>query len=223
MAKPDQKLVDEVEKGPLDPDKALKLENLNDMLKPGYLDSEIGYTVFPDGTGYVSSIVQMPGVTPEMIDWWFAWHPIEALRYKIWDHNVHYDLSVSDADRKKLLSDNIPWHERNWHITHHVTEDIGVGAGPITISFVSPEEFGFDITQFKEPNAGTAICAQGGAKMLHIARRTKDGVELRTRFWFPAQAKVPMVMLKGLNLHAVEEYSNLAETLPSIYKEYGPK
>lgn len=66
-------------------------------------------------------------------------HPIETLRYKILDHNVHYDLSVSDADSKKLLSDNIPWHERNWHITYHVTEDIGVGAGPITISFVSPE------------------------------------------------------------------------------------
>lgn len=79
------------------------------------------------------------------------------------------------------------------------------------------------MTQFKEPNAGTAICAQGSAKLLHIARLTKDGVELRTSFWFPAQAKVPMVMLKGLNLHAVEKYLNLAEILLSIYKEYGQK
>jgi hypothetical protein len=23
-------------------------------------------------------------VTAEVIDWWFAWHPLDSLRYRIW-------------------------------------------------------------------------------------------------------------------------------------------
>jgi hypothetical protein len=223
MAKPNQALVDSVNKGSINSASALDFDHLNDILKPGYLPSEIGYCILPDGTGYVSSIIKMPNVTPQMIDWWFTWHELESLRYKIWNHDVHYGISVSDADRKKLLDETIPLNERNWNVTHHVKEDIGLGMSEIKIHFVSPKEFGFDMNQFKEPNVSTAICAIGGSKMLHFLRKIDGGVELRTRFWFPAEAKVPIELLKGLNYHALEEYTNLAKILPSLYKEYGPK
>lgn len=223
MAKPDPALVAQVKQGPIDPAQALKAENINDLLNPGYLSTELGYTQFPDGTGYVSSMVKMPGVTPEMIDWWFTWHQLEPLRYKIWDHYIHFDIAVSDQDRARLLASNIPVRERNWGVTHHVKEDIGVGASDIEIHFVSPQDCGFDMSRFTEPAVGTAICAAGGAKMVHIARRIPGGVELRSRFWFPPEAKMPMVVLRGLNLHNLEEYSNLAAILPSLYKEFGPQ
>lgn len=223
MAKPDQALVDSVNKGPINPERALTFDHLNDLLKPGYLPSEIGYCILPDGTGYVSSMVKMPEVTVEMLDWWFTWHQLDPIRYKIWDHYVHYDIKVNDKDRTKLLSDSLPIRQRNWGVTHIVNEDIGVGAGEIQINFVSPMEFGFDMDQFKEPNAATAICAMGVAKMVHIARPMNGGIELRSRFWFAANAHVPIVLLKGLNYHALDEYSNLAAILPSLYKEYGPK
>ena len=33
----------------------------------------------------------MPGVTSEMLDWWFPWHSVGSdLRYKIWDPEDHY-------------------------------------------------------------------------------------------------------------------------------------
>lgn len=223
MAKPAQALVDSVSKGPLDPARALTFDHLNDLLNPGYLPSEIGYCILPDGTGYVSSIVQMPGVTGEMFDWWFTWHQLDPVRYKIWDHYVHYDVQVNDNDRKKLLSKDIPVHEKNWDVTHTVNEDIGMGAGDLKIGFVSPKEFGFDMNRFKLPSVATAVCASGGSQMVHIARPVKGGIELRTRFWFPSQAHVPLELLKGLNYHALEEYSNLAKILPSLYKEFGPK
>lgn len=223
MAKPARESVAIVDRGPIDPSKALLPENLNDLLKPGYLASEVGYCQLPDGSGYVSSIVEMPGVTPEMFDWWFTWHQLDPLRYKIWDHYVHYDVQVSNSDRDKLLSNNIPVSQKNWDCIHHVNEDIGTGAGEIKINFVSPKEFGFDMTRFKEPNVSTAVCAVGASRMVHIARKVNGGIELRTRFWFPAEAHVPLVVLKGLNYHALEEYSNLAKILPSLYKEYGPK
>lgn len=223
MVKPDPTLVAQVKQGPIDPAEALKEENVNDLLNPGYLSTELGYTQFPDGTGYVSSMVKMPSVTPEMIDWWFTWHQLDPLRYKIWDHYVHFDISVSDQDRARLLARNVPVKERNWGVTHHVKEDIGVGPSDIEIHFVSPQECGFDMSRFTEPAVGSAICATGGSKMVHIARRISGGVELRSRFWFPPEARMPMVVLRGLNLHNLEEYSNLAAILPSLYKEFGPQ
>ena len=37
--------------GPIDPSLALKIEDRNDLFKPGYLPCEIGYCVMPNGTG----------------------------------------------------------------------------------------------------------------------------------------------------------------------------
>ena len=158
-----------------------------------------------------------------MLDWWFTWHQLDPLRYKIWDHYVHYGVEVSDADRKKLEDGKISTRKKTGSCIHHVNEDIGVGAGEIKINFVSPKEFGFDVTKFKEPNASTAICASGGSRWFHIARKVTGGIELRTRFWFPAQANIPLSVLEGLNYHALEEYSNLAKILPLLYNEYAVK
>ena len=32
------------------------------------------YCVMPNGTGFLANRTEMPGVTPEMFEWWFAWH-----------------------------------------------------------------------------------------------------------------------------------------------------
>ena len=76
--------------GPIDPSLALKIEDRNDLFKPGYLPCEIGYCVMPNGTGFLANRTEMPGVTPEMFEWWFAWHSLEDLRYRIWDPEDHY-------------------------------------------------------------------------------------------------------------------------------------
>ena len=38
-----------------------------------------------------------------MIDWWFAWHALEPLRYKIWNPPCHFEISLSERDRAKVL------------------------------------------------------------------------------------------------------------------------
>ncbi len=46
----------------------------------------LGYGVAEDGTAFVCNETYMPGVTGEMLDWWFPWHRVGSdLRYKIWD------------------------------------------------------------------------------------------------------------------------------------------
>ena len=53
---------------------ALKIEDRNKLFEPGYLPCEIGYCVMEDGSAYLANRTEMPGVTPEMFEWWFAWH-----------------------------------------------------------------------------------------------------------------------------------------------------
>ena len=214
--------------GPIDPAEALRFEDLNDFLNPGYLPREIGYCLLPDGAGYVSSHIKMPGVTTEMFDWWFAWHALEPLRYKIWDPEDHFDLQISGDDRKRLLDTSIPIRERNWGCTHQVVEDVGMGRANIPIRFQSPEEFGFDMQRFKSPYAETAVCAN--STMCHFVRAIEGGIELRTRFWFgytlengkPVRRhdfRVPEQQMRALNLHCIKEYTHLARILPVIHAE----
>ena len=68
--------------------------------------------------------------------------------------------------------------------------------------------------------------------MCHFVREIEGGVELRTRFWMgyyflngklikglPDNVRFPEMVLKGLNLHNIKEFTNLAALLPRIFPE----
>lgn len=231
---------------PMDPSKALPIENLNDLLNPGYMEVEAGYCILPNGVAYVANHTLMPGVTVDMINWWFAWHSLEDLRYKIWWPQGHFAISISDADREKVLDPQRPAPLKFQGITHHVVEDVGAGTEHIAISFLTPEDMGFDMDRFKAPNVGTLVAANGlagranappeapkaPAVMCHFIREIADGIEFRTRFWMgyhiidkkpklllPPGIKIPEDIPQGLGRHNVFEYSNLRAILPRIYEE----
>ena len=234
---------------PMDPAKALPIEELNKMLDPGYHEVEAGWCALPQGGLYVANLLKMHGVTVEMVDWWFGWHGLEDLRYKIWFPPGHFGVSMSDRHRAIVLDPNTPPKKKFQGITHYVLEDTnGPSVEKIAISFMTPEDVGFDMDRFKSPNIGTLVAANGSAKMLnpppgipdqksaafmmHFVRETPDGVEFRTRFWMgyhilnkkphyclPKTAKLPEIVAKGLAMHNVEEYTNLASFLPQIYEE----
>jgi hypothetical protein len=235
ITKPDQTLIDKIKKGPIDPKDALRQDKINDLFKPGYLASESGYYKFPDGSAYVSNYIKMPGVTIEMFDWWFAWHPLDPLRYKIWNPEDHFDVQVSDLDRKRLTDSSIPLRERNWGCTHYVKEDVGFSVfmkllsklsgkdvGNIVIHFVSPEKIGFEMSHFSDPETATAVCSKDEAStMVHFARKAEGGIELRSRYWLSSALalKVPLIFLEKFTLHNIKEYTHLAKILPSVYTE----
>ena len=246
-AAPDPGMLEQVLRDkPLDPDAALRLENISDLLSPGYLDSETGWCVFSNGAGYVSVHNRMPGVTVEMVNWWFAWHGLESLRYKLWWPKGHFAVSVSEKDRQKILDPNRPLVDKFQGITHHVVEDTGAGPEDIFISFLRPEEMGFDMERFKRPNVGTFVGGYGFsspvgappehpkqvATMCHFVREIEGGVEFRTRFWFgyhiidgeptlmlPPGVRVPEIFPYALTRHNIEEYCRLKAILPQIYQE----
>jgi hypothetical protein len=246
MARPDQAQIDKMEAGPINPKDALRIQDRNDLLNPGYFPVEVGYCVMPDGAVYVANLTRMPGVTTEMFDWWFAWHPLEPLRYKIWDPDDHFNIEVSNEDRKRLLNPNIPVGQRNWGCTHQIVEGMGnkaempprVGQKPGArggLKFISPEDYGFDMSRFKSPNVATAICGP----MCHFLRIVNGVTELRSRFWlgYKIENKKPVLAIEGflsnpeargylakqLALHCIKEFTNLARILPMVYAEESGK
>lgn len=233
---------------PIDPSKALPIERINDLLKPGYLDVEIGWCIMPDGSGFIANHNLMPGVTVDMLKWWFAWHALEDLRYKIWYKPGHFGISISEEAREKILDPKTSMDEKLWGITHHVVEACDGPTENIYISFLSPENLGFDMSLFKPPYAAAVFGGNGVSQMIspppgvpnrkspavmvHLIREIEGGVEMRTRFWMgkkmidkkpvhclPRGAKIPPFVPQNLARHNVKEYANLASFLPQIYEE----
>ena len=222
---------------------------INQLFKQGYLHSENGFYRDPNGSTYVAVLTQMPKVSIDMINWWFWWHAAAGERYQIWYPDMHFDI---DADfQGKYHDDNLTYPERLHLSTHLVTEDVGMGKDEILIDFMSPGDFGFDENHLN-PNETTVICARVGApdkgvwatEMCHFVRKTKAGVEMRSRFWIGhqiyrmggfAQGLINRIVnfspIKrtiipksiGINMfhHCTQEYHNLAKILPAVYEEFG--
>jgi len=233
---------------PCDPAKAIYPEQMNDLLNPGDLAAETGWCNLPNGAGFIANRILYPDVTAEMIDWWFAWHPLEDLRYRIWYPPQHGGIMLSPEGRKRILDPRIPLAERNWGVTHHVTENCDCGMENIDISFLSPRDFGFDMSRWKEPFVATFAGGYGWAVtvdrndmsitapalMCHIFRNVPGGLEHRTRFWMgyrfscgkpelslPPGVAVPEAAVKGLAQHNVREFTRFKYFLPRIYREFG--
>jgi hypothetical protein len=232
---------------PLDPAKADRIQDVNELLSPGYTEGENGYCLMPDGSAYVALRHPMPEATPEMIDWWFAWHGLEDLRYKLWYPEMHVSARVDPEDRAKILDPDRPPSLKFQGMTHHVVEDIGGGVlNAVDISFLTPEDFGFDMSRFHSPNVEALAAANVTARrvgdpadgpglpvaFVHLVRKVDGGIEVRNRFWvgyqivdkkpvlmLPPDVRIPEEAAQGLFLHDVQEFANLAAILPELYRE----
>jgi phloretin hydrolase len=240
----------DIDSGHIDPRNALAIADVNELLNPGYLARETGYCFLPDGSGYTAVLTRMPGVTAKMLEWWFCWHSLEDLRYKIWFPGAHTAISV--RDRKRIADTTLSFSERCWNNPHYPVEDIGVGSDLLSITFMDPRDFGFDVSRFKEARVATVLCTRVGSvrkgvehtRMCHFVRETDGGVEMRSRFWIGAMIRlkilpkdsplnrpfntrfirkiaIPRDAPRQMARHCAQEYNNLARILPKLYKEYG--
>jgi 2,4-diacetylphloroglucinol hydrolase len=178
-------------RAPMDPAHALRPDpdGLNSLLDPGYHEVENGYCELPDGSAYVASRVPFPGCTGEMYKWWFWWHAVEPERYTLWYPYNH--IRAIPVDRSVLTAPGLTPEQRYVGTTHHVDEYIGPDLQRIAIRFVEPAELGFDASRFAKAGIVAHACARVAfrrpnlkvATMVHLARRTSNGIEQRSRYW----------------------------------------
>jgi hypothetical protein len=218
------------------------------LLEPGTLPLENGFTRLANGQVFVAVQTRMPGVTSEMIDWWFGWHPMESQRYKLWHPRAHM---LNRAERMVGDDPTLSDREKYLHNSNYVTEYIGDDLIDITITFSDASEF-FDVSRFGAARVGTAICGTVGFQkapvtfglLIHLIRETPDGCEMRSRFWlgniaferipaagllsklagsrFVAQRVVPIEQGRDMVVHCAMEMNHLASFLPALYADYHP-
>lgn len=227
---------------PYDPASALRIQNRNDLFNPGELPAEFGWWQLEDGTALIANSTFFPNVNGEMFDWWFAWHPIDRLRYAIWDNEDHYDVYLDDPAHSRDMS--LTMQERHWDSIHNIWEDIGLGqVDLLRIHFRRPRDMGYDESKIGTDACNALVCANvvvvgsGDAPdvpvvMTHFLRPVEGGSQLRSRFWFgwqiidgkpvkciPDGFKVPAKGPVSLLRHNVKEFSNLSRILPDLYAE----
>lgn len=242
MAAPDPAVLEALAAGPMNARDALRLEELDRLLDPAPLPTENGWCRLPEGIAYVAVRTEMPGVSGEMIDWWFDWHPREAYRYRLWHPRAHRDNSLEPAAT--------PGAKPHWGATHHPVEDVGAGTVHARIAFRAPTELGFPTDALDDPRAATIVCGRVGddrrrtwhSVMAHVFLAGADGVVLRSRFWLGAGIRpfgpsrlaaagqalldrpsvrrraIPAAVPRALARHCAEEYANLAAFLPGLYE-----
>jgi hypothetical protein len=225
-------------------------EGLNTLLDPGYHEVETGFCELPDGSAYVASLVPFSGCTGEMFQWWFWWHSVEPARYTLWYPHNH--VSADPIDRDVLARPGLTAEQRYIGNTHRVSEYIGPDLLKIAIRFVDPAEFGFDTSRFAGAGIVGHACAEVSLQspnlpmttMVHLARRTSNGFELRSRYWIGHRVRLNIGgrsfhldrlftalglkrRLLGLRvaceqlLHDQIEFTHLSTFLADLYREFG--
>ena len=213
----------------------MRFEEINDLLKPGYLPIETGVVDYPDGMKTVCALARMPRCRAKMVEWWFRWLG-GTEQYRWWHPTDH------------LFSD---WEGRRpgTHIgsSHLVHEYLGGSDGPIyklRINFRDPHEF-YDPARYASLD-GAAICAHIGSldkpinagRMTHLVRNTDTGCEMRSRFFLGhVESRDPAVtfdaakraeiragfvnceLARRLHQHCTEEMGYLADLLPVMYRQ----
>ncbi|CAB4874812.1 MAG: hypothetical protein F2799_04760 [Actinobacteria bacterium] len=230
-----------VSNGPMNPADALPLDQIDRQVDPTPLKVESGWCVMPDATIKVQALTPMPKVTAQMVDWWFDWHPREALRYKAWHPQAHIDNSIRESGETGPKA--------HWGATHYPVETLGEELIKARIEFVPPVEVGFSSNALENPNVATIVCGKVGDTKLHVRHTVMShvwlndgngGTLLRSHFWGGAimrpdlpgslgdlvgkllnrpvirKLAMPKGVGQSLSVHCVEEFSNLAELLPEL-------
>lgn len=223
----------QVEPQEVDPAGALLPHELDRLLDPTPIEHETGWCSLPDGVAYAAVRTEMPGVTGEMVDWWFDWHQCESIRYRIWFPGAHDSISWKPPAE--------PGAKAFWGAVHYPVEDVGLGMDKLWIDFRRPTELGFSTDALEDPNVATIVGGFVGDRkrrvqhtlMCHVFLRANDGLVQRSRFWIGAAIRpaianhkfvrrltVPRNAPEAMAAHCAAEYANLATLLTELYPRY---
>ena len=212
----------------------LSFERREQLLLDPALHKEAGYTRLANGDWLVAMWCPMPGITAEMIDWWFWWHPRENARYQLWFPGEHYAIRTAHADAAYFGALEQPPFQPN---TQYPVERIGGVPMPLRIDFQTPEDFGFSPAAQQSAQVAAVVCGQVGAfgglfyhtQMAHVYFQRDGGLFMTSRFWIGQLLENRLLrrailggdgIARGMATHCCVEYRNLAAKLPELYREF---
>lgn len=220
-------------------EEALSIHDRKRLQEPGTSPEKMGYFPLKEGGMLVAGNIPMPNVTADMLNWWFAWHGLDPLRYAIWDPEDHYDVKLNEEGIKRALDPDIPMEQKTWGATHTVQESIGGPADEIVIMFTEPAKLGFDNSRIGNEGCEFMVAANalmGAMKvpvvMVETAKKIDGVMTYQARFWvgyhiidgeakylLPPEVVLPEEMAMGLIGHNIKEFTHLGKILPSVYAE----
>jgi len=245
MTPPSAEVAAAIAGGPIDAGAALDRRALDRLLDPAPLEVETGWCMLPDGVAYAAVRTEMPGVTAEMVEWWFGWHPHDSLRYQIWFPGAHESTTYEPP--------RVTGAQPHWGAVVHPVEDIGLGMEPLRIAFLPPTRLGFSTDALDDPRVATIVGGLVGddrrrvqhTLMVHVYLAAPDGLVLRSRFWMGAAIRpygpalfanpvgrainhrvvrrlfVPRRAPRIMAEHCAAEYAHLAALLPELHARWG--
>jgi len=217
-------------------------------LENGSFPIENGYALLPGGSMHLALRTNMPGTSPEMVDWWFGWHSEEPERYKLWHPQAH--VHAAWCSKNPPNAPSLRGRERYVGRTSCVDEYLGSTLGSYAIRFIPPAELGFDEQQLADPRQATCVCARVGfAKvpfdlgyLAHHVSRVEGGAVMHSRFWVGGSYAAPrrggllgsavlwgvqrvlkprQADAEALLVHCAQEMPHLASFLPGVYAACG--
>jgi len=153
-------------------------DEINLLLKPGYQPMETGYYHLPNGQLYVASLVPLPGCKGKWVDWWFGTYLKDTNTFRQWaPETIAFGWDEKWKPGYYLgASTYLEMPEEN-KTTRYIRK------------YVDPAKY-FNTSNFTETGIEAAICAESftvdgvpNGRVIHIARRTDSGCEMRIRFW----------------------------------------
>ena len=182
------------------PDGAFPLRDAVALLDAAELPFEDGVLRNPDGTLIVRTRSELPGVTPAMVDWWFAWHLASSERYRLWHPPAH--VSCATARDISRQADTPGAYVGS---TGRVTEYVGRRKLHLSITFVDPRRYGLTPDALAAAGNAVAVCGRTALRtpriatghLIHVVRNVPGGSEMRSCFWL-ADVDVGLPIAAGL-------------------------
>lgn len=225
--------------------------NVANMFRPGY-DSEamMGWHI-GDGWGYSTLYTRLPGVSIEMLDWWFTWFAVRPpsvkpedgnLRYKIWNPGLHFDQCPADQETyERFCNPDIPMRLRREPSSIIIREKLSPSDPTIKemrahatphSALALPDE----CWEYINACGTLTVAASDHSVMLQFFRKIDTGCELIIRTWrgYVLNDEGKIVKLDGFPtptkehlvadlVHNLTEMPHLAKFLPRLYAEEGNK
>jgi len=227
---------------PMSATDALAVADVDRLLDPSPVAVENGWCTLHDGVGYVAVRTDMPGVTGEMVDWWFDWHPRDRDRYRVWHPLAHRGNAIDEPP--------VAGARPHWGAVHHPVEVLGTRTVHARIAFLPPTRMGMGSDCLQDPRVASIVCGlvyddrlhMRHSRMVHVFLNDRAGVVLRSRFWLGSGLRpdgplgvvgerllnhaalrrriIPRSAPRDLAVHCAEEFTNLASLLPELHARF---